>query len=79
MECSPIAICVRWGVVCGRCAGLQNADRHTRDPNPASVETETRVEEAFVFVEDMTSEVTALSIKHPFSLIFGIKLKKYKG
>lgn len=43
------------------------------------METETRVEEVFVFVQVKMSEATALLIKHPFSLIFGTKLKKYKG
>ena len=78
MECAPIAICVCWGVVHGRCTRLQNTDRRTRDQNSASVETEIRVEEAFVFVQDSTSEATALSIRHPFSLLFGIMLQKYK-
>lgn len=56
-----------------------NQGRRSLCPNSASVETETRVEEAFVFVQDTTSEATALSIKHLFSLIFGIMLQKYKG
>lgn len=43
------------------------------------METESRVVEAFVFVQVKMSEAIAFLIKHPFSLIFGSKLKKYKG